>query len=90
MKITNIRPWIVKIPIDQNPGAGTVRAPGERTLVFVQVDTDEGITGWGEITTYPGTVANWSVAAYVGDIDPGERLHGDIGRGATGVRGMGH
>ena len=45
MKITNVRPWIVKIPIDQNPGAGTVRVPSERILVFVQVDTDEGITG---------------------------------------------
>lgn len=39
MKITNIRSWIVKVPYDKNPGAGVVRDPGQRGLVFVQVDT---------------------------------------------------
>ena len=68
MKITNVRSWVVKVPWDNNPGGDTVRAPGRRALVFVQVDTDEGITGWGEITTYPGPVANRAVAAYVNEI----------------------
>jgi galactonate dehydratase len=35
--------------------------------VFVEVGTDEGITGWGEITTYPGNVANRAVAGMVRD-----------------------
>lgn len=68
MKITNIRSWLVRIPWDHNPGADEVRDSGERTFVFVQVDTDEGITGWGEVTTYPGPVANRAVAAYVNEI----------------------
>lgn len=68
MQITNIRSWIVKIPWDDNPGAGVVRVPIERAFIFVQVDTDAGITGWGEVTTYPGPVANRAVAAYIDQI----------------------
>ncbi len=68
MKITDVRPWIVKIPIDSNPGGDSVLSHNLRTLVFVQVDTDEGITGWGEITTYPGIVANRAIAAYIREI----------------------
>ena len=75
MKITNVRSWIVKIPWDKNPGAGTVRVPGRHAFIFVQVDTDAGITGWGEITTYPGPVANRAVAAYVDEI--GQWLRGE-------------
>jgi galactonate dehydratase len=40
MKITSVRPWLVKAP-------GTYW--GE--YLFVEVTTDEGISGWGEITT---------------------------------------
>jgi galactonate dehydratase len=40
MKITGVRPWLVK-------AEGTYW--GE--FLFVEVTTDEGITGWGEITT---------------------------------------
>ncbi len=75
MKITNIRSWIVKIPWDHNPGAGSVRVPAERAFIFVQVDTDAGITGWGEVTTYPGPVANRAVAAYIDQI--GSWLRGE-------------
>jgi galactonate dehydratase len=32
------------------------------------VDTDEGLTGWGEVTTYPGLVANRVVAAMVREV----------------------
>ena len=50
MKITSVRPWIVQGPSEEagtrEPGGGPRRA----TYVFVQVDTDEGLTGWGEIT----------------------------------------
>jgi galactonate dehydratase len=75
MKITNVRSWIVKIPWDHNPGTGVVRDPGNRAFIFVQVDTDAGITGWGEVTTYPGPVANRAVAAYINEI--GEWLRGE-------------
>jgi galactonate dehydratase len=75
MKIISIRSWNVKIPWDMNPGASEIRDPGRREFVFVQVDTDEGITGWGEVTTYPGPVANRAVAAYIDQI--GEWLQGD-------------
>lgn len=75
MKITNVRSWIVKIPWDHNPGTGVVRDPGHRAFIFVQVDTDAGITGWGEVTTYPGPVANRAVAAYINEI--GEWLRGE-------------
>lgn len=75
MKITNVRSWIVKIPWDHNPGAGVVRDPGSRAFIFVQVDTDAGVTGWGEVTTYPGPVANRAVAAYINEI--GEWLRGE-------------
>lgn len=68
MKITNVRSWTVKIPWDLNPGTDEIRHPGERGFLFVQVETDEGITGWGEVTTYPGTVANRAVAAYINEI----------------------
>ena len=40
MKITSINPWLVK-------AEGT--SWGE--YFFIEVETDEGVTGWGEITT---------------------------------------
>ena len=75
MKITNARSWVVKVPWDNNPGTDEIRQPTERTFVFIQVDTDEGITGWGEITTYPGPVANRAISAFVDQI--GKWLVGD-------------
>lgn len=75
MKISNIRSWTVKIPWDHNPGAGVVRDPGTRAFIFVQVETDAGLTGWGEVTTYPGPVANRAVAAYIDQI--GDWLKGE-------------
>ena len=68
MKITSVRSWRVKVPWDMNPGADEVRDPSQRGFLFVQVDTDEGITGWGEVTTYPGAIANAAVSAYIDQI----------------------
>ena len=59
MKITHVRPWVVN-------REASPRRPA-RPLVFVEVSTDEGITGWGEITTYPGDIANRMVAGMVRD-----------------------
>jgi galactonate dehydratase len=74
MKISGVTPWIVDVPIVE-PGImfsqgqpGTERRT--RQYVFVQVDTDEGMTGWGEITTYPGQVANRAVCAVLRELNP--------------------
>ncbi len=40
MKITSVRPWLIK---------SSASYWGE--FLFIEVNTDEGITGWGEITT---------------------------------------
>ena len=56
MKITDIKPWIVRVPSKEHGRT-------HREFVFVQVDTSDGITGWGEVTTYPGPIANRAVCA---------------------------
>jgi len=62
MKITCIRPWHVTGPAADG-------ASGKLSYVFVQVETDAGLTGWGEITTYPGTVANQTICAALREVD---------------------
>jgi galactonate dehydratase len=47
MKISNVTPWIVETG---------------REYLFVQVETDEGVTGWGEVTG-TGKLPNRAVAA---------------------------
>lgn len=64
MKITAIIPWLVK--------ADTATAWGE--YLFVEVRTDEGISGWGEVTTTT-RVANRAVASIFRHIN--ELLVGD-------------
>jgi galactonate dehydratase len=68
MHITRIRPWHVSGPAADG-------ASGKLTYVFVQVETDAGLTGWGEITTYPGPVANRAIVAALCEVD--EFLRGD-------------
>jgi galactonate dehydratase len=68
MQITRIRPWLVSGPPSEESSP-------KLTYNFVQVETDEGLTGWGEITTYPGTIANRTIIAAlreVGDFLKGE------------------
>jgi galactonate dehydratase len=57
VKITKVTPWL------------TATSYAAREFVFVQVETDEGITGWGEVTTYPGPVANKAVAGMIGSVN---------------------
>jgi galactonate dehydratase len=97
MKITAITPWIIHVPWSERPG----EAPSEdnkRELLFAQVDTDEGITGWGEVTTYPGLAGNRSIAHMIREVgamligrDPShiERIWHDNVRSMTyvGTRG---
>ena len=78
MKIRAITPWIVAVPNREpgilysqgQPGSESSAPVPTRQYVFIQVDTDEGITGWGEITTYPGPVANRAVCAVVRELAP--------------------
>ena len=65
MKITDVRPWIVTGPPTD---AASGPAAHLQQYIFIQVDTDEGLTGWGEVTTYPGLVANRVVAAMVREV----------------------
>ncbi len=67
MKITDVRPWIVTGPPTD---AASGPAAHLQQYLFIQVDTDEGLTGWGEVTTYPGLVANRAVAAMVREVRP--------------------
>ena len=61
MKITKVTPWLIESPAPYldiaEDGKREVRI---REYVFVEVNTDEGVTGWGEITgTMP--IANRTV-----------------------------
>ncbi|MCC6179677.1 MAG: mandelate racemase/muconate lactonizing enzyme family protein [Chloroflexi bacterium] len=67
MKITRVRPWIVSGPPEET--GGRQATGGRLSYVFVQVDTDEGLTGWGEVTTYPGPVANRTIAAALREVE---------------------
>src|SRR5438270_10599054 len=64
MQITRIRPWHVS-----GPAADADAASPRLSYIFVQVETDEGLTGWGEITTYPGTIANRTIVAALTELD---------------------
>ena len=68
MKIRRVTPWLVTAPA--GPG-GTGQG---RQYIFVQVDTDEGITGWGEITG-TGQLPNRAVCAALREV--GRFLEGD-------------
>ena len=67
MKITSIKPWIIQVPWTERP-ADKPSDNVKRELLFAQVDTDEGITGWGEVTTYPGPVGNRAVAGMIREV----------------------
>lgn len=67
MKITKVTPWLLHAEAAYSFGR-----PGE--YIFVEVETDEGVTGWGEVTsTFP--VANRAVCAVLQQLD--ELIRGD-------------
>lgn len=63
MKITKVTPWLIEAPVPFLDTADDSKNENRvREYVFVEVNTDEGVTGWGEITgTMP--VANRIVCA---------------------------
>ena len=78
IKISKVTPWVVSFPWEMRVGAAQDPVTEDRQLVLVQVETDAGITGWGEVTTYPGPVANRAIAAMIaqaGDLLAGEEAH---------------
>ena len=79
MKITSIKPWIIQVPWTERP-ADKASDNIKRELLFTQVDTDEGITGWGEVTTYPGPAGNRAVAGMIREV--GNTL---VGRDASHI-----
>src|SRR5215216_2119488 len=83
MKITKVTPWIVSGPPEE--AGGRQDRGGSLSYVFVQVETDEGLTGWGEITTYPGPIANRTLAAAIRELDGLRR-----GNDPTQVGPLGH
>jgi L-alanine-DL-glutamate epimerase-like enolase superfamily enzyme len=51
VKITHIEPMLIALPYDHGAPKPTLSTGATRTLmdaVYIRVDTDEGITGWGE------------------------------------------
>ncbi len=68
MKITDLKSYLMKMKWDDRPGSVEPRNLVEREFVFVQIDTDEGITGWGEITNYPGNIGNRAIQKFTTEI----------------------
>ena len=75
MKITKVTPWLIKAP---RPFLDTAddskNANRFKEYVFVEVSTDEGITGWGEITG-TSAVSNRTVCAGLRHVS--ELIEGD-------------
>ena len=57
MKITSVKPWLI-----------ASKASYWGKFLFVEVDTDEGVTGWGEITTTT-KIANRGLTAMLKQIN---------------------
>jgi galactonate dehydratase len=68
MKIRKVTPWLVSGPREAGPGPQRAGQPG-RQYIFVQVETDEGVTGWGEVTG-TGALPNRAVCAVLREVGP--------------------
>ena len=75
MKITKIIPWLIEAPAPYLDTANDSKNKNRlREYLFVEVQTDEGVTGWGEVTgTMP--VANRTVCAGIRHVS--DFLEGD-------------
>ncbi|MDA0768784.1 MAG: mandelate racemase [SAR202 cluster bacterium Casp-Chloro-G4] len=68
MKITDVKTYVIETDWDDRPGGDRPRLPTRRQFIFVKVETDEGISGWGEVTNYPGFVGNRAVGRYIQEL----------------------
>ncbi len=92
MKITDIKTFLV----DATPPGGW--GGGGRNWLFVKVETDEGIVGWGEASGWPRVIetAVQDLKTVLVGLDPGrieliwqKMLLAMMGHGMTGVVGAG-
>ena len=58
MKIRKITPWLVSAPQPYMESAGEP-AGAVRPYLFVQLETDEGVTGLGSVFTHLKAEINW-------------------------------
>ena len=68
MKITDLKSYLIQMDWDDRTGGSEPKNTVKREFVFVQIDTDEGITGRGEITNYPGNIGNRAIQKYTSEI----------------------
>ncbi len=68
MKITDVKAYVIETDWDDRPGADHPRLPTKREFIFLKVETDEGIDGWGEVTNYPGLVGNRAIGRYIQEL----------------------
>ncbi|MEX0762258.1 MAG: mandelate racemase/muconate lactonizing enzyme family protein [Dehalococcoidia bacterium] len=61
MKITGVTPWLIN-------ASAAYRDKKTGQYIFVEVTTDEGITGWGEVTT-TSVVANRAICAVLAQMN---------------------
>src|SRR5262245_58375077 len=84
MKITNIEPILISVPYDRGggpiPKADAMPWRNMDTLL-VKVETDDGVTGWGEAFGFGGCVAtHTALAKMVGPLA--------VGRGADDITAL--
>ena len=63
MKITDVKAYVVE------PRGTATFSARERQWTFVRIQTDEGLTGWGEATNYPGRGSFLTAAAVEAQAD---------------------
>lgn len=68
MIISDVKTYVIETDWDDRPGGDRPRLPTTREFIFVKVETDEGISGWGEVTNYPGSVGNRAVGHYIQEL----------------------
>ena len=61
MKITDLKSYLIQMDWDDRTGGSEPKNTVAREFVFVQIDTDEGITGWGRSQI---TLVTWVIVLY--------------------------
>ena len=73
MKITKVTPWLIEASAPYLDTADDDNAIKPREYTFVEVNTDEGITGWGEVTAQsPRALPICAGLKHVGDLIGGD------------------
>lgn len=72
MIITKVEPIFVGLPYDQGAPKPTRRGFGDwdvQPILFVRVETDAGITGWGEAFSHASTPVTMTAITEIDDYD---------------------